>query len=107
MGLTSFRSGSRIGYFETKTSTNWTAEYIQLNGVMKKYMNNGRKECVLHIESETKSGALSIEIENSDGTIIFSEVDMKNHSFDVKVDGKIRVTIEADKCKGSFSIVLK
>lgn len=107
MGLTAFRSGSRIGYFESKTSTNWSASYLHLNGVMKKYMNTTGAACIFHIESETKSGTLSIEIEDSDGTVIFSEPDMKNQSFDVKTNGKIKVIIKADNCKGNFSITKK
>lgn len=67
-------------------------------------MNTSGKENTFHIESETKSGTLSIEIKDLEDNILFSESDMKDQAFDITVSGKIRVTILADKHKGGFSI---
>lgn len=59
---------------------------------------------MLHIEVITDNGTISIEIQDTDGNIIFDEYDIGTSSFDVAVSGKVVVRIIADNHKGSFSI---
>ncbi len=102
LGIEGTRSATRIGYVGTEGWSSWTGRYSSLDGTMKKSIHP--KTDVLHIEVKTDSGLISIEIQDTDGNIIFDESNIKTASFNVDVSGKVTVKIAADSHKGSFSI---
>lgn len=101
-GFGSTRSAVRIGYVGSEGWSNWSGRYASLSGTMKKTIHP--KEDVLHIEAKTNSGAISIEIWDADGNIVFDERDIGTASFDIDVSTKLVVKITAEKHSGSFLI---
>lgn len=59
---------------------------------------------MLHIRVETQSGTISIQVKDKEGNVIFSENDMGTNNFDVEVQGKVSILIEADNHRGGFEI---
>ena len=102
LGIGSTRSATRIAYVGNEGRGSWTGRYHSLDGTMKKWIYP--KTDALHIEVKTDSGAISIEIQDTDGNVIFDQSDIGTASFDVDVSGKVVVRITADHHKGSFSI---
>lgn len=102
LGIGSTRSGTRLGFVGNESRSSWTGRYSSLDGTMKK--NIYPKTDVLHIEVKTDSGAISIEIQDTDGNVIFDKPDIGTGSYDVDVSGKVVVRIMADHHKGSFAI---
>ena len=98
----STRSAVRIAYTGSETRSNWTGRYASLDGTMRKTIHP--KGDQLHIEVETKSGTISMEVRDADGELLFDGDDMETGTFDVPVSGKVTVLIEADHHQGSFRI---
>ena len=98
----SVRSAVRIGYVGSERYSSWTGRYSYLDGTMKKSIHP--KTDMLHIDVTTDGGTISIEIQDSDGNVIFDEHDIGTESFDLAVSGKVVVRIIADSHKGSFDI---
>ena len=98
----STRSAVRIAYTGSETRSNWTGRYASLDGAMRKTIHP--KGDQLHIEVETKSGTISMEVRDADGELLFDGDDMETGAFDVPVSGKVTVLIEADHHQGSFRI---
>ena len=98
----STRSALRVGYVGNETINSWSGRYTTLDGTMKKSIYP--RSDILHIDVETNSGTISIEIRDNDDKIIFDEQNIENSSFDIDVSGKVDVTIKADNHKGSFLI---
>ena len=101
-GGVSTRSAVRIAYTGSETRSNWTGRYASLDGAMRKTIHP--KGDQLHIEVETKSGTISMEVRDADGELLFDGDDMETGAFDVPVSGKVTVLIEADHHQGSFRI---
>ena len=101
-GTVSTRSAVRIGYIGSETRSNWTGRYASLDGTMRKTIHP--KGDQLHIEVETKSGTISMEVRDADGELLFDGDDMETGAFDVPVSGNVTVLIEADHHQGSFRI---
>lgn len=102
LGIESPGSATKIGYVGNEGYSSWTGRYSFLDGTMKKSIYP--KADVLHIEVRTDDGMISIEIQDTDGNVIFGEYDIGTASYDVAVRGKIVARIIADRHKGSFSI---
>ena len=98
----STRSAVRIAYTGSETRSNWTGRYASLDGTMRKTIHP--KGDQLHIEVETKSGTISMEVRDADGELLFDGDDMETGAFDVPVSGNVTVLIEADHHQGSFRI---
>ena len=101
-GGVSTRSAVLIAYTGSETRSNWTGRYASLDGAMRKTIHP--KGDQLHIEVETKSGTISMEVRDADGELLFDGDDMETGTFDVPVSGKVTVLIEADHHQGSFRI---
>lgn len=102
MDFFSVRSGTRIGYVGKESRSSWSGSYISLDGMMKKSIYP--KGDVLHVEVNTESGTISMEITDTHGNILFEKDNIETSSFDVEVSGKVKIRIEADHHKGSFDI---
>lgn len=101
-GTVSTRSAVRIGYIGSETRSNWTGRYASLDGTMRKTIHSQGDQ--LHIEVETKSGTISMEVRDADGALLFDGDHMETGAFDVPAPGKVTVYIEADHHQGSFRI---
>lgn len=101
-GFASTRSATRIGYSGNEGWSSWSGRYISLHGTMQKSIHP--KDDTLHIEVETESGMIAMEIMDADGNIIFEKENIGTASFDVEVSGKVSIRIQADHHKGSFLI---
>ena len=101
-GAVSTRSAVRIAYTGSETRSNWTGRYASLDGTMRKTIHPQGDQ--LHIEVETKSGTISMEVRDADGALLFDGDHMETGAFDVPVPGKVTVYIEADHHQGGFRI---
>ncbi len=97
----SFRSGTRIGYFENRTGQTWSANYVCLDGWMQRSLNPQNADYLIQVT--TRDGSLSIDLTDEDG-LVFSETNLPTGTYPVTLDGKIRVTVKAEEHNGSFSI---
>ena len=103
MGITNSRSAWRIGYIGNNGWDSWSGHYELLDGEMRKTLHFKEPQDIA-LKVETESGALSVEIKDKTGNIIFSQSDIGTISRTISVDGNIVVTLSADKHKGSFAI---
>lgn len=104
--LGTFPSGSavRVGYVSNDGLREWSARYRRLDGTMEKriYPASGAGDYV--IEVTTEAGALSVEIRDSSGSVIFNGEELPTGVYPVKLSGKVQVRVAADSHKGSFAI---
>ncbi len=101
-GVFTIRSAVRVAYVGTEGWKKWTGRYTLLNGWMQRTLRPEAE--MLHVDVKTESGALSIEMKNTEGAVIFSEENIGTSSFDVPVSGKTKIKITASNHKGSFDI---
>ena len=103
MGITNSRSAWRIGYIGNNGWSSWSGHYELLDGKMRRTLHFKEPQDIA-FKVETESGALSVEIKDKTGNVIFSQSSVGNISRTLSVDGNIVVTLSAEKHKGSFSI---
>ncbi len=96
------RSSVRMGYMGHGGWREWSASYVMLDGQERHTLHP--EGDVLHVEVETQSGALSIEMRDGAGNVIFSRRDIGTASFDVETTGRTEITLDADSHKGGFKI---
>ena len=102
LGIGTLRNATRIGYVGNDGWSSWSASYTLLDG---RLQHTIRPETdTLHVDVETESGTISIEMKDEDGDIIFSESNIETSSFEVNVSGKVVIIIKASRHKGSFDI---
>ena len=92
----------KIGSISNKTGRGWSDRHYFLSGTMTHTLSPD--DGSLHVEVETKSGAISIEMTDETGGSIFHTDEAGTEAFDVDVSGSVTVRIEADGHRGSFSI---
>lgn len=103
-GIGTMRSATRVGYVGNDGWRSWSASYIMLDGKLKHTIRPEDAQKTLHVKIVTDGGSISIEMKDAGGNVIFDEDNIETSNFDVNVSGKVIVSIEADKHKGSFSI---
>lgn len=103
LGTNSTFSGTKTEYSGEEDKGNWSGNYRSLNGTMRKKIDPETN--TLHIQVETNSGTLSIEITDKENQEIFTATCNKTESFEVTVSGKVTVKIKAEHHSGSFSIL--
>ncbi len=96
------RSSVRVGYVGYAGRQSWSASYAMLTGRERHTLHPEGN--ILHVEVETESGSISMEMKDGEGNVIFSESDIQTSSFDVEAAGKTAITIQADDHKGGFEI---
>lgn len=82
--------------------SSWSASYTFLDGRLQHTIHP--ETDTLQVAVEMESGTLTMEMKDAGGTILFSESDIGTSSFEVNVPGKVVVTIQASRHKGSFAI---
>ena len=102
-GISHTRSALQIGYIGTNGWSSWSGHYELLDGKIRKTLHFDSSQNIA-LKVKTESGALSVEIKDKTGNIIFSQSGVGNISRTISVDGNIVVTLSAEKHKGSFSI---
>lgn len=95
-------SAKKFFYSEKHTASSWSATYQLLDGKIRRTITPD--DDTLSFSIKTESGSISIEILDSEGNTFFDKDDIGTEAFEVKVDGKVRVIIEAEDHKGSFVI---
>lgn len=103
-GSVTRRSGLRVGYIGGEGWGSWWGSYALLDGKMWRTLHLDSSQSTLHIETETQSGELFIDIKDGSGNIIFSSGALGTDSFDINASGSIKVTITAKNHKGSFRL---
>lgn len=103
-GIGTISHGRRIGYVENAGKHHWSAQYVQIDGTMKRTMYANSEAKNLHIETTTTEGRLGITIQDAAGEVVFSEENIANQTFDVETPEKVIVQLEGEKHKGSFSL---
>lgn len=103
-GIAHSRSAMRIGYVGNNGWASWSGHYELLDGKMKRtlHYDSPRK---IALDVKTESGTLSIEIQDKNGNVIFSQNNIGTVSKSISVNGSIVVTVSANKHKGSFGIM--
>ena len=96
------RSSVRVGYMGYSGWREWSASYVTLDGRERHTLHP--EGDALHVEVETQSGTISMEMENGEGNVIFSEENIQTSSFDVETAGKTIIILDADSHKGGFKI---
>ena len=62
------------------------------------------KNDTLNFSIKTESGSISVEVIDGDDNTVFYKENVETSTFEVKVEGRVRVIIEAEDHKGSFVI---
>lgn len=101
-GLVNTRSVIKFGYVGQETPYIWSGKYKSLSGNMNKTFKP--KNDKLHIEVDTISGSISIDIKDSKKNTIFDEKDIQTSSYDIPIDEEVTVHIKAIRHKGRFLI---
>ncbi len=102
-GPGSSKSAIRIGFSEAGGWDSWAASYVSMDCTMSKALRLEEDPTEYLLTVETKGGSLDITI-TGDAGILFSESGIPSSSYPVTLSGSVRVSVEAQGHKGSFSI---
>lgn len=95
-------SSTRIGYVGNRTYESWSGTYSYLDGKMRHTLISDSG--TLHMSIKTKSGIINVTIKDSDGNAVFDKDNLQTGTYDIEIEGKAYITIEANSHKGSFVI---
>jgi len=95
-------SALKLGYSGISTPSSWSGTYKKLDGKMQHEMRTD--DGTLGFSIKTESGTISVEIVDEDGNTVFDKDNIGTDTFEVKVDGRFTVIIEAEDHKGQFVI---
>lgn len=102
-GIAHSRSAAKIGYVGKNGRDNWSGNYQLLDGKMRRTLHFENTQSIM-LQTTTKSGTLSIKIQNTTGNTIFAKSNLGTETHSIPVDGDVVVTISASKHTGSFAI---
>lgn len=103
-GLTTYGSGSRIGWSENKQLDNWNASFSYFHGYRQRLINISGDPAVLHIQTATEEGTLGLLVTDLDDRVIYETEFSEPAVLDIPIPGKIRVRFWGDTVRGSFSV---
>ncbi len=103
-GLWTSRSGVRTSWSEHKNNKSWSAKYGYFSGYCEGKLKNGKENGTLHIESQTNSGSLKLEIKDTQGNVLFTIDELGDTAQIIEVPGTIKIKLIAEKHSGSFNI---
>lgn len=89
---------------KTITPQHFASKHLQLNGLCTKTMTPETTPDMLHIETESKHGSLSIRITDESGAILFDEENLTNHTCEIEVSTPVFIRINAKKHSGRFDL---
>lgn len=90
-----------IGSVSSNTAEYWTQQHHMLSGVKSVTLRPKQKEYVVRVETE--SGTLNMEIQDETG-VVFSETEIQTGEYPVSLEGKTKVTVTAERHRGSFAV---
>lgn len=107
LGFNTTISAIRVGYTGHEWLDSWSGKYTSLDGTISKTIHTDTEPDTIRVEIVTESGSISITMIDPNGNVVFEQSDINTSSFDVDVSGKVRVRIEAENHRGSFSFTSK
>lgn len=102
VGRGNFRSYTGVGYSSNGNSRGWSARYYLLTGTEIHTLRPKQEDYLVTVVTE--AGTLAMEIQDETGTV-FSESEIQTGTYPVRLEGKTRVTVNAEGHRGSFSVV--
>lgn len=102
LGLTSSRSGTRIGWSESKTLSSWNAGYSYFQGHSQRILNIRNAPTTLHVEAHTEKGSFTLVITDWDDTILYEEPLRDATVLDIPIPGKVTAKVIGEGAKGWF-----
>lgn len=99
----SYSSGFKIGWIENSWGDRWTASYASFTGTYSRRLSTKDGDTV-HVEIETKSGTLDLEMVDSDGTAVYTGTDLQTCALDIPVNGRVTVKLTAKGHQGKFAL---
>ncbi len=97
-------SGVRIGYVQSGGSSQWSASYRRLDGELGRTLFLADTPVPYTLTVETEEGSLSILITGGEG-VIFSQTELSSGTYELMLEGTIRIQMEAQNHRGSFSLL--
>lgn len=94
-------SGLKIGYMESSWGSQWRASYHSFSGSTSRRLSTKAGDTI-HVELETESGTLDLEVTASDGTVVYAGTDLQSGAFTIPVEGPVTVKLTAKAHKGGF-----
>jgi hypothetical protein len=101
-GFIPSRMGSRVGWTENIGNKSWEVSYTSLDGTFSKYIKPENDKVLIKVV--TKSGELTIELTENDGSSIFNHKFTGNESLEAPVRGRIKIKVTADNHSGGFIV---
>lgn len=100
-GILSSGSGIKIGWKEDTFGDKWAASYFYYTGIREKKLTIKDNEN-LYMRVNTEKGKIAIEIQDMDGTIIYSKENIESSEIEISVVGTVKVKVVANGHKGGF-----
>lgn len=97
-------SGVRMMWSESRTANAWSASYAYHDGYVQRRVNSGGQSTVLEVEVETEEGTIGLTVTDEHDRVVFSQKDIPTSSFAIEIPGTVRVRIDSEQHKGSFSL---
>lgn len=97
-------SGVKVMWSEQKTRDSWSADYAYFNGYQQRTITTDDEESTLDVQIVTTDGSVGIVVTGDDGRIVYEQDSIPTSSFSIEIPGKVRVRIDANAHKGSFSL---
>lgn len=104
-GIPSIGNGINLGWMEHKQRDVWSADYAYFTGTRNGNLYSENNE--LLIDVETDGGSLEINVEDTDGKLLFSEIITEKTSFQIDVPNSIDIEVIGKSHKGSFELNCK
>lgn len=97
-------SGVKVMWSEQKTSNYWSASYAYHDGYQQRIINTDDEATTLDVQIVTTDGSIGLSVTDENGRIVFEQENIPTSSFSIEIPGKVRVRINADAHKGSYSM---
>lgn len=101
-GLTSSRSGTRMGWSESNTLESWNAGYSYFQGHSQRLINVRNDPALLHVEAHTEKGSFTLIITDRDGSVLYEESLPNTSTLDIPLPGKVTARVIGEGAKGWF-----
>lgn len=97
-------SGVKVMWSEQKNSNYWSASYAYHDGYQQRMINTDDEATTLDVQVVTTDGSIGLSVTDENGRIVFEQENIPTSSFSIEIPGKVRVRINADAHKGSYSM---
>ncbi len=102
-GLMEFNSGVKLGFAGNSTFHKYNGTYLKITGHLSHDLRPSKDSDSIHCEITTKSGDLHVKIvQKDDDKVLCDKLITGNETFDLKAEGKVRVSLETEGHEGSY-----